>query len=245
MASPYGLAWRRGICVGHHRCSTISSARRERPLSRWRRICAGNPVPLKPSRLRVPITNKLSEVDPQAASPAAEGSAHRAPGIDTTTLADVEQYGVTRLLDELAAELPRGGIGRCRRVGCSSRSRARSNNVPAGLFNFVRASSMKSGCCGRLFAVQWNRIRRAECCGCLKSAVDAIDGLWVRSGWSAQSWMNRTLGSQPTTTPSRVTYTSWQPGFAAMASMASSIVASVGTSAYDPSRASACSVSRS
>ena len=68
MASPYGLAWRRGICVGHHRCSTISSARRERPLSRWRRICAGNPVPLKPSRLRVPITNKLSEVDPQAAS---------------------------------------------------------------------------------------------------------------------------------------------------------------------------------
>ena len=54
MASPYGLAWRRGICVGHHRCSTISSARRERPLSTWTRICAGNPVPLKPSRLRVP-----------------------------------------------------------------------------------------------------------------------------------------------------------------------------------------------
>jgi hypothetical protein len=54
MASPYGLAWRRGICVGHHRCSTISSARRERPLSRWTRICAGNPGPLKPSRLRVP-----------------------------------------------------------------------------------------------------------------------------------------------------------------------------------------------
>ena len=32
----------------------------------------------------------------------------RAPGIDKTTLADVEQYGVTRLLDELAAELREG-----------------------------------------------------------------------------------------------------------------------------------------
>lgn len=38
-------------------------------------------------------------------------SVHRnggAPGIDKTTLADVEQYGVTRLLDELAAELREG-----------------------------------------------------------------------------------------------------------------------------------------
>ena len=31
-----------------------------------------------------------------------------APGIDKTTVADVEQYGVTRLLDELAAELREG-----------------------------------------------------------------------------------------------------------------------------------------
>src|SRR4051794_3650009 len=31
-----------------------------------------------------------------------------APGIDKTTLADVEEYGVVRLLDELAADL-RGG----------------------------------------------------------------------------------------------------------------------------------------
>jgi retron-type reverse transcriptase len=31
-----------------------------------------------------------------------------APGIDQTTLADVQQYGVTRLLDELAAELREG-----------------------------------------------------------------------------------------------------------------------------------------
>lgn len=32
-----------------------------------------------------------------------------APGIDQTTIADVEQYGVARLLDELAAELKGGG----------------------------------------------------------------------------------------------------------------------------------------
>src|SRR5918911_5605741 len=31
-----------------------------------------------------------------------------APGIDATTLADVEQYGVARLLDELATELREG-----------------------------------------------------------------------------------------------------------------------------------------
>ena len=31
-----------------------------------------------------------------------------APGIDQTTIADVEQYGVTRLLDELEAELQEG-----------------------------------------------------------------------------------------------------------------------------------------
>ena len=31
-----------------------------------------------------------------------------APGIDRTTLAEVEEYGVTRLLDELAGELREG-----------------------------------------------------------------------------------------------------------------------------------------
>src|SRR6185312_3422836 len=34
VVSPYGLLPRRGICVNHHRCGTISSARRERPLAR-------------------------------------------------------------------------------------------------------------------------------------------------------------------------------------------------------------------
>ena len=39
-----------------------------------------------------------------------------APGIDATTLADVEEYGVSRLLDEVATEL-REGSYRPGRVG--------------------------------------------------------------------------------------------------------------------------------
>ena len=41
-----------------------------------------------------------------------------APGIDKTTLADVEEYGVTRLLGELAGELRAGRGARCLRGGC-------------------------------------------------------------------------------------------------------------------------------
>ena len=52
MAAPFGLGSRRGICVCHRRCGTTSSARRERPLVHIRtRICAGDPVPLKPATL--------------------------------------------------------------------------------------------------------------------------------------------------------------------------------------------------
>src|SRR3954465_3897503 len=42
-----------------------------------------------------------------------------APGIDATTLADAEEYGVTRLLDEVAADLKdrRGGPPPARRGG--------------------------------------------------------------------------------------------------------------------------------
>ncbi|MFC7647560.1 hypothetical protein ACFQX6_48905 [Streptosporangium lutulentum] len=40
-----------------------------------------------------------------------------APGIDATTLADIEEYGIIRLLDELAAELRRAGIDHCPRAG--------------------------------------------------------------------------------------------------------------------------------
>ena len=47
-----------------------------------------------------------------------------AAGIDQTTLAMVEEYGVDRLLDEIATELREAGIGRGPLGGCSSRSRA-------------------------------------------------------------------------------------------------------------------------
>src|SRR3954453_14733796 len=40
---------------------------------------------------------------------AAVGRNNGAPGIDATTLADVEEYGVARLLEELATELCEGG----------------------------------------------------------------------------------------------------------------------------------------
>ena len=46
-----------------------------------------------------------------------------AAGIDRQTIADVEEYGVSRLLDELAADLRNGGV-RFRPAGCSSRSPA-------------------------------------------------------------------------------------------------------------------------
>ena len=52
MVASFGLGSRRGICVYHRRCGTTSSARRERPLVHIRtRICAGDPVPLKPATL--------------------------------------------------------------------------------------------------------------------------------------------------------------------------------------------------
>ena len=49
---------------------------------------------------------------------------HGAPGIDQTTMADVEEYGVARLLDELEAELRAAATVRFPPAGCSSRSRA-------------------------------------------------------------------------------------------------------------------------
>jgi retron-type reverse transcriptase len=47
-----------------------------------------------------------------------------AAGIDRVTLTAVEQYGIERLLDELAADL-KEATARFRRVGSSSRSPAR------------------------------------------------------------------------------------------------------------------------
>ena len=47
-----------------------------------------------------------------------------AAGIDRITLADAEEYGVTRLLGELAADLKQGRYRPLPARGCSSRSRA-------------------------------------------------------------------------------------------------------------------------
>ena len=46
-----------------------------------------------------------------------------APGVDATTVAMVEEYGVARLLDEVATELREGGIGRCRAPGVDPQAR--------------------------------------------------------------------------------------------------------------------------
>ena len=83
MAAPFGLGSRRGICVYHRRCGTTSSARRERPLVHIRtRICAGDPVPLKPATLlpsspticRSGILKWLTTKGPYAAAGTSPGS---------------------------------------------------------------------------------------------------------------------------------------------------------------------------
>jgi RNA-directed DNA polymerase len=61
-----------------------------------------------------------------------------AAGIDRTTLAMVEQYGVTQLLDELEAELTAGAYRRCPPGGCSSQSRAATS---AGRCRFLRSAT--------------------------------------------------------------------------------------------------------
>jgi RNA-directed DNA polymerase len=63
-----------------------------------------------------------------------------APGIDRITLADVEEYGVTRLLGELEAELKVGPIARYRPGGCSSRSRAATSGGPCRSLRSVTGS---------------------------------------------------------------------------------------------------------
>ena len=48
-----------------------------------------------------------------------------APGVDQTTIADVERYGVSRLLDELEAELREEGSSLCQPGGCTYPNRDR------------------------------------------------------------------------------------------------------------------------
>ena len=57
-----------------------------------------------------------------------------AAGIDRQTIADVEQYGVSRLLDELAADLKDGRWRPLPPAGCSSRSPADRRSVVRSRF---------------------------------------------------------------------------------------------------------------
>jgi RNA-directed DNA polymerase len=59
-----------------------------------------------------------------------------AAGIDKQTIADVEEHGVAKLLDELAADLEDGRWLRCPRAGCSSQS--------PGARSFARSRSQRS-----------------------------------------------------------------------------------------------------
>jgi len=45
-------------------------------------------------------------------------------GIDRQTIADVEQHGIAKLLDELVTDLGMAAIGRFRPAGCLSQSPA-------------------------------------------------------------------------------------------------------------------------
>ena len=63
-----------------------------------------------------------------------------APGIDGTTLAEVEEYGVDRFLDELAEDLRAIGGVRCPRGGCSSPNRGRANSVRCRFLRSVTVS---------------------------------------------------------------------------------------------------------
>ncbi|MGH3571240.1 MAG: hypothetical protein ACRDUW_05335 [Pseudonocardiaceae bacterium] len=63
-----------------------------------------------------------------------------APGIDKTTLAEVEQYGVDRLLNELAGELREGRYRSLPTRGYSSRSQARPNSARCRFPRFATAS---------------------------------------------------------------------------------------------------------
>lgn len=74
------------------------------------------------------------------------------PGVDQTTLVDVEQYGVSRLLGELAAELkagvyhPEAGFGRTETAVDSFGSRPDCDRrLLALLRSFLRAGVMEEG----------------------------------------------------------------------------------------------------
>ena len=71
-------------------------------------------VPGGQGRSRATVPRAVGQGLPQRRPVAGVGSRcarnNGAPGIDRTTLAEVEEYGVTRLLDELADELQAGAV---------------------------------------------------------------------------------------------------------------------------------------
>jgi RNA-directed DNA polymerase len=96
-----------------------------------------------------------------------------APGIDQTTLAEVEQYGITRLLDELATELREG---RYRPLP------ARRVMIPKpGLKDEYRPTSWPAGAGRACWAVPVSASRWARWAWCSGRSRPA------RSGWVAST----------------------------------------------------------
>ena len=63
-----------------------------------------------------------------------------APGIDKITLAVVEEYGVSRLLDELASELREGRIGRAGPAGADPQAGRADEQRPLSIPRSATAS---------------------------------------------------------------------------------------------------------
>ena len=97
-----GPPWRLSEGTGSARCSMCFT---------------GRPRPTRDRRFHA-LQDKVYREDVLWRAWVAVRRNNGAPGIDKTTLADVEEYGVTRLLGELASELREGRGGRCLRGRC-------------------------------------------------------------------------------------------------------------------------------
>jgi RNA-directed DNA polymerase len=93
-----------------------------------------------PGRRFHALWDKISRSDVLWRAWVAVRSNNGAPGIDKVTLAAVEEYGVTRLLGELASELREGRYGRCLPGGCISPSRGRRSSVRCRFLRFATGS---------------------------------------------------------------------------------------------------------
>ena len=93
-----------------------------------------------------------------------------APGIDQITLGHVEQYGVTRLLGELAAELGEGryrGVADASGVHCEARHEASSVRCRFPQFGTVSCRPRARSCCSN-DASAWrtgrSTLKPSACC---------------------------------------------------------------------------------